>query len=79
MGDARKIAGRIAAASAVGEDYFTPGQRQRADAEVLRIADMAAAEINRVAPEIRGMAPDGVPYVAQGILEELIEELQRRV
>jgi len=81
MGSTRKIAERLAGVTrgSGGEDYFTPEQRRRVDEEVVRIRDMVAAEINRVAPEVRAMDPDGLAYVAQGILEELIDELQRRV
>ena len=78
MGNAREIARRMAKAPTVGQDYFTPQQRERADAEVARIADLVATEINRVSPEIHAMDPQGV-HPWQGLLEELIAELQERV
>ena len=78
MGNAREIARKIAKAPETGQDYFTPQQRERADIEVARIADLASVEINRVSPEIHAMNPRGAPPW-QGLLEELIEELQKRV
>jgi len=78
MGNAREIARKIAKAPEVGQDYFTQQQRERADIEVARIADLASAEINRVSPEIHAMDPQGV-HPWQGLLEELIAELQERV
>ena len=79
MGNAGEIARKIAKVPEVGQDYFTPQQRERADAEVARIADLVATEINRVSPEIRAMDPQGIQHPWQGLLEELIAELQERV
>lgn len=61
---------------------WMPEQKDQVDGWVQQMADHVAASINELAPGIKALVkqqkPD-CPYVAQGMLEDLIHELQKRV